>query len=123
MPFEKLFLIVLVINALVYFLFDPYTLKDRKIRELLSRSVYINALPKFLGQTMAYNVQTGFISTFKQRFGGASWKEMVKNNNYTDEHIPFLFPILLYDTYLYENEVTKRHFDKIFKRYKELENI
>ncbi|WET49106.1 hypothetical protein PYS58_21550 [Chryseobacterium indologenes] len=123
MPFEKLFLIVLTINALVYFLFDPYTRKDRQIRELLSRSVYINALPKFLGQTAAYNVQSGFIRTFRENFGGANWKDMMKSGAYTDQHIPFLFPIILYDLYLYENEVTKRYFDTVFKRYKELENI
>ncbi|MDM1552979.1 MULTISPECIES: hypothetical protein [Chryseobacterium] len=123
MPFEKLFLVVLTINALVYFLFDPYTRKDRQIRELLSRSVYINALPKFLGQTAAYNVQSGFIRTFRENFGGANWKDMMKSGAYTDQHIPFLFPIILYDLYLYENEVTKRYFDTVFKRYKELENI
>lgn len=123
MPFEKLFLVVLTINVLVYFLFDPYTRKDRQIRELLSRSVYINALPKFLGQTAAYNVQSGFIRTFRENFGGANWKDMMKSGAYTDQHIPFLFPIILYDLYLYENEVTKRYFDTVFKRYKELENI
>lgn len=122
MSFEKLFLLVLTLNVLVYFLFDPYTRKDRQIRELLSRSVYINALPKFLGQTAAYDVQSGFISSFKQHFGG-NWKDMVKNGTYTDQHIPLLFPILLYDQYLYKSEVTKKHFETVFKRYKELENI
>lgn len=122
MPFEKLLLVVLAINLLVYFLFDPYTRKDRQIRELLSRSVYINALPKFLGQTAAYNVQSGFIRSFREHFG-ANWKDMMKSGTYTDQHIPLLFPILLYDLYLYENEATKRHFEAVFKRYKELENI
>lgn len=122
MPFEKLLLVVLAINLLVYFLFDPYTRKDRQIRELLSRSVYINALPKFLGQTAAYNVQSGFIRSFREHFG-ANWKDVMKSGTYTDQHIPLLFPILLYDLYLYENEATKRHFETVFKRYKEVENI
>ncbi|WP_294248183.1 hypothetical protein [uncultured Chryseobacterium sp.] len=122
MSFENLFLTVLGINVLVYFLFDPYTLKERKIRELLSRSVYINALPKFLGQTAAFDVQKGFISAFQSRFG-ISWKELLKNNTYEDEHLPYLFPIVVYDLYLYKNEKTRKYCDKIFRRYKEIEQL
>lgn len=122
MAFEKLFSIVLIINLMVYFLFDSYTKKDRQIRELLSRSVYINALPKFLGSNVAFSVQKGFIENFKERFG-INWKDLVKNKAYTDEHLPFLFPILVYDCYLYDNEATEKFFQDIFHRYKTIENI
>lgn len=120
--FQNLFLIVLAINVLVYFLFDVYTLKDRKIRKLLSRSVYINALPKFLGQTVAFDVQKGFISNFQSKFG-ISWKELVKNNTFEDKHLPYLFPIVLYELYLYKNKRTRKYFNKIFSRYKEIEHL
>lgn len=122
MSFENLFLTVLGINILVYFLFDPYTLKDRKIRELLSRSVYINALPEFLGETAAFDIQKGFISTFQSRFG-ISWKELLKNNTYQDEHLPYLFPIVVYELYLYKNDKTRKFFNEIFRRYKEIEQL
>lgn len=122
MSFQNLFLTVLAINLLVYFLFDMYTPKDRKIRELLSRSVYINALPKFLGETVAFDVQKGFISTFQSNFR-VSWKELLKNNTFEDEHLPFLFPIIVYELYLYKNERTQKYFDKIFSRYKEIEQL
>ncbi len=122
MSFENLFLTVLGINVLVYFLFDPYTLKDRKIRELLNRSVSINALPEFLGQTVAFDVQKGFISAFQNRFG-ISWKELLKNNTYQDEHLPYLFPVVVYELYLYKNDKTRKFFNEIFRRYKEIEQL
>jgi len=116
--YEGALVYTLIFNALVYFLLDPYTRKDMQIRELLSKAVYINALPKFLGNEVAYNVQKSFI----QNYGG-SWKDAIKNNTYRQEDIPILFAIITYEIYLFKSEKNQQLFDKLFGEYKKIERI
>ncbi|SHK51707.1 hypothetical protein [Epilithonimonas mollis] len=116
--FENSVLYTLIFNALIYFLLDPYTKRDRQIRELLSKAVYINALPKFLGNEMAYNVQKSFI----QNYGGG-WKDAIKNNTYQQDELPLLFAIITYEVYLYKSDKNQLLFEKLFTEYKKYERI
>lgn len=120
--FTQNLITILVINVIVYLFLDPYTPKDRKIRELLGRAVHINALPKFLGSEMAYKIQDGFIRSFKSHYS-ESWKEIVKSRAYTNDQIPLLFAIVTYEVYLYKNEKMKQDFNILFSKYKELEKL
>jgi len=113
---------VVLLNILVYFFLDTYTPKERQIRELLSRAVFINALPKFLGEEVAYNFQKSFVATYQNNFG-ISWKESLKCNSYKEEHIPLLFTIMVYDMYLNDSSIAKNYFEKVFKEFKINEKI
>ncbi|WP_300674785.1 hypothetical protein [Soonwooa sp.] len=113
----KVGLLVLV-NVLVLYFLDFYPKKDKQIRLLLEDAVGINALPKFLGHEMAYNIQKGFIQSF-----GGNWKDKILSKEYSLGEVPLLFSIAVYEQYLFKSEKNQKMVDLLFNEYSKIKNL